>query len=222
MATPITLGPRDFFSKSAAKTYIGSEILHRYGVGVPIDNQEHIEVLMDVLFLKDNADEKIGGGINYFYVEHTSKFRDYVSPDALTLVIRHIDPNERDVDFGYTATIDGADSAAKVKDALRHEAEPLRDRFKFGHFASGEVVHDIEGEPMTEHDQAEVRYGSPTWGEMTFAFAHVHGGWDAIETTSGDGDAQIGRRLVDDGLRTSWLEYWTDNADPILKKKSKA
>lgn len=219
MAIKVTLGPRDFPSKTVAKDYIKVEILHAYNIGDPITDHEHVAVLMDVLRMKENAAEKIGNGIDHFYVDHTSRFENYVSPDARTLVIHHTDPAEEDVDFGYTKVIDGGGQVVAVKDALRHEALGERDAFKFSYFASGGTVYDMAGEPMTSHDEAEVRYGSPSWGALTYDFVQEHGGWDAIETTSGEGEPQVGRRLADSRLRDDWIEYYRANADPELWKK---
>lgn len=219
MAISVSLGPRDFPSKSIAKTYISTEILHHYPIGDPITDPEHIAVLMDVLRMKDNADEKIGSGIDYFYVDRTSRFENYVAADARTFVIRHTDPAEEDVDFGYTRVIDGGGHVAAVKDALRHEALAQRDAFKFSHFSGGGTVYDVAGEPMTGHEEAEVRYGSPSWGALTYAFVKEQGGWAAIQTTSGDGEAQVGRRLTDASVRDAWIAYYEANADPELWKK---
>ena len=80
-------------------------------------------------------------------------------------------------------------------------------------------MYDMAGEPLSSHDEAEVRYGSPSWGALTFGFAREQGGWNAIETTSGDGEAQVGRRLKDDSVRDAWIEYYDANADPQLWKK---
>lgn len=219
MPHQIELGPRTFASKTTAKAYVRSEILHSYELGEPITNPEHVGVLEAIVLRKPNAGEKIGDGIAHFYVESTRRFRSYAREEHRTLVIHHANGDEPDVDFSYEKAIDGEGQVDFVDDALRQEAQGLRDGFKFSSFDSGGTVYDYRGEPMTHHSEAEVRYGVPSWAKLVYDFVQSEGGWDAIQTTSGDGDAQIGRRLVDEDVRQRWLEHWHSNADPYLLKK---
>lgn len=217
---PVELGSRTFPSKTVAKTYIRTEILHGYAIGVPISNPEHIAVLLDALRRKENAAEKIGGGIDYFFVELTSRFRNYVQPDARTLAIRHTNPSEQDVDFGYESAIDDSTEVDHAKEALRYAVADLRDEFKFAQFAGGATPLGADGAPISKHEDSEVRYENPDWGKLTADFADTVGGWAAIETHSGDGQgAQIGRRLISGYVQGQWRDYYSAYANPVLHRK---
>lgn len=217
---PVELGSRMFPSKAIAKTYIRTEILNGYPLRRPIDNAEHIEVLLDVLRRKPNAAEKIGDGIDHFYVDSTSRFRNYVRPDAKTIVIHRV--RGEDVDFGYERVIDGSSDIDYAKEALRFEIEDLRDAFKFSRFDNGVAFDEETGDEIADHSEAEVRYREPSWGRLTADFAESIGGWGQIQTHSGDGQAQIGRRLTSPEIRVAWREYWSGNANPVLVHKHHA
>ena len=132
---PVSLGPRDFPTKGAAKTYVSTEILHGYPVGVPITKEDHIDVPFDILRRKENSAEKIGTGIDHFYVDYTQKFKNYVAADSKTIVVHRT--SGEDVDFGYGRIIDGSTIVDYVKDALRGALLDYRDDFKFSRFAGG-------------------------------------------------------------------------------------
>lgn len=216
----VELGARTFPTKTVAKSYIRTEILHAYSIGDPIRDPEHVDVLFDVLRRKDNAAEKIGGGIDYFYVDHTSRFRDYVSSDARTLVIRHTSPHEVDVDFGYERVIDDSSDVDYAKQALRYAIQDKRDAFKFSHFEDGQKPLDTDGDPIESHEDSEVRYENPDWGRLTADFAESQGGWVAIDTHSGDGTGpQIGRRLISDTIAARWRDFYDAHANPALRRK---
>jgi hypothetical protein len=216
----VELGSRTFPTKGIAKTYIRTEILRAYPIGEPISDPEHVAVLMDVLRRKENAAEKIGSGINYFYVDLTSRFRSYVRADARTIVIHHRSANEVDVDFGYERVIDDSSDVDYAKEALRHAVQDRRDDFKFSHFLDGATPLDQHGTPIESHEHAEIRYVDPDWGQLTSDFAASEGGWVVLETHSGDGvEAQIGRRLISDYLAGKWRDYYDANANPVLSRK---
>lgn len=216
---PVQIGSHLFASKSVAKSYVSMEILHAYAPGTPITDPDHIDTLFDILRRKRNAAEKIGTGIDHFYVTHTSNFRSYVRPDALTIAIHRT--TGRDVDLGYGKAIDNSSEVDHAKDALRHAVQDLRDGFKFSHFGSGSPAYDEEGIELNSHDDSEVRYRNPSWGKLTGDFADSEGGWVNVETHSGGGtNPLVGRRLVSEGQLDRWREYYRANAVPVLSRKA--
>ncbi|GAB2975873.1 DCL family protein [Frigoribacterium salinisoli] len=214
---PISLASHDFANKTAAKCWVSTEILNAAPLMVPITNPDHIDVLTDLLMRKDDADEKIGTGIKYFYVDLTHKFKTYAAKDLRTFVVQR---DEGPVDFGFIKAVDGNSAAAKVRDALRSEILDLRDDFKDSHFEDGKTaVSAVTGEVIARREDAEVRYSNPSWTQLTSDFATTRGGWDAIATHTGNGGIQIGRRLLDGADATAWRDYWLSNAVPIITKK---
>lgn len=218
MRHPVELGPRTFPSKIVARDYVSTEILHGYAIGVPITDPEHVGVLEAVVHRKLNAAEKIGGGIDYFYVAETRSFRPEAKAEDRCIAIHHLDATEPDVDCSYVKAIAGDEQVQFVTDALREGARPLRDAFRASAFSSTPTF-DFYGTPLTTLHEAEVRYLSPSWGQLVLDFVQSEGGWSAVETTSGAGAPLIGRRLVDPDVLDRWHAFWRAHADPILVKK---
>jgi hypothetical protein len=218
MAHPIELGGMTFVSKTAAKQYIKEKILDGYPIGEDVSDPDHIAILMDVLMMKEDPARKMGEGMRFF-IDDKKRYGYYVQAGTPTIAIRYSTGEPED--FGYTKTVDGAGPMQYVKDALRHEARPLHDQMRFGAFSSGSpVFSEINGEEIDSVEDSEVRYHDPSWGELTGGFVATQGGWEKIETTSGDRTGgQLGRRLVSDKVRDEWLDYHRANANPYLRHK---
>ena len=218
-AQRVSIGSHDFASKGIAITWMSQTILGGYDIGETITDPDHIDVLEDLLARKENAAEKIGTGIVYWYIGRTSDFGRYVSSDAKTVAIHRT--SGPDVDFGYTRIIKESAEIEYAKDALRHEILDLRDAFKFGRFGKGVPVYsDLTGEQIANAEDSEVRYRDPSWGKLTKDFAESVGGWPAIESHSGEGQGgQIGRRLVSEKIAEKWRDYYEQNANPVLTHK---
>lgn len=210
------MGPRAFPNRTVAKTYMSTEILNGYDVGDEISNPEHVAILNDLLRRKPSEAEKVGPGIDHWFVDLTSNYRDYVRKDARTIAIRQTDGTR--MDFGYTKVIDEGGHVDDVKEALRYAVQDKRDAIKFGAFDSPPVV-DEQGDVIADPSECEVRYTGPTWGELTADFADSLGGWDNIETHSGQGVAQVGQRLSSEEVSDRWREYYDDHAVPHITRK---
>ncbi|WP_094114544.1 DCL family protein [Clavibacter michiganensis] len=101
-ATPSML----FSSRSKAKNYIRDNILHAYPVRVRIPVGEHDQLLREVLALHSDAEEKIGSGIDYFYIEETWRLlgKEAVSRKQRAIIVVRKDGTERD--WSYLHVID--------------------------------------------------------------------------------------------------------------------
>lgn len=220
----ITLGKKTFLTKTAAKDWVSKQILHGNNLGDAITDTEQIEVLDDLLSRKDSYKEKVGPGVQFYFVDRKSKYDSNVRKTDLTLAIRHVDDEagETDVDFGYGKVIEGATAKSDVSDALRNEAVAKRDAFKFGSFSKGKTpICTSTGVPIASEGDAEVRYANPSWDELITGFADAEGGFSSIATHSGHGGPQVGRRLTSDEVRERWLAYWDSHAKPELHAKVK-
>jgi hypothetical protein len=217
-SNPIELGNFPFHNKDKAKVYIRTEIFRDYPLRAQIDNPGYIALLDDVLRLKPNADDAEGVGIDYFFVALKSDFHDEAEPDAKVIAIHRFDHSEDDLE--YERVLDGSSEIVAVKDALRREVTSLESEYRSGRFDGGrEVSSDIDAEPIATPEDSEVRYGDPTWGQLTQGFASQMGGWNRISTHVGNGSSQIEQRLVDEAVREAWVDYHRANAHMLLTLK---
>lgn len=219
MAIPFVTPSRIFRSRAAAKNYVRDEILHAYPLRTRIPAGAHHQLLTEVLELHSDADEKIGPGIDHFYVEETWRLagREAVGRDQRAIIAVRTDGTERD--WSYHHVIDQPTTAANVKSALAFALDTGRLARRDADFASGEpVICTLTGEIIAQKHQADTRHLKPTWSEITAGFALEHGGWGAIETHSGNGSIFVGRDIEDVALREAWLSYYEEHANPVYVK----
>lgn len=209
-----------FRSRTAAKDYIRDNILRAYEVRTRIPPGPHDQLLREVLSMHSDAEEKIGPGVDYFYIEETWRLpgKEAVGRDKRAIIATRIDGTDRD--WSYWHVIDQPSEAANVKSALAFALEEGRLRRRDADFSAGmPAVHcALTGELITQKHQADTRHLSPTWSELTQGFADASGGWSAIETHSGDGYVFVGRDVEDESLRKRWLDYYEANANPVYVK----
>lgn len=207
-----------FKNRTAAKNYIRDEILHSYPVHTRIPAGSHHQLLVEVLELHSDAEEKIGPGIDHFYVEETWRLpgRYAVARDQRAIIVVRTDGEERD--WSYHHVIDRPHAAANVKSALTFALDEDRIARRDATFAAGPVACAVTGETINQKHQADTRHLDPTWNELTTGFASAHGGWEAIETHSGNGVIFVGRDIEDTALRDAWLSYYAAHARPVYVK----
>ena len=187
-------------------------------MGEPIRRGLHHQLLSEVLELHPNADEKIGPGIDYFYVEETWRLpgKEAVGRDQRAILVVRTDGEQRD--WSYTHVIDRPTPAANVKSALAFALETGRLARRDADFAAGPVVCAVTGDLIAQKHQADTRHLNPTWHELTTGFVSLHGGWESIETHSGNGGVFVGRDIEDEALRDKWLQYYATHARPVYVK----
>jgi hypothetical protein len=159
-----------------------------------------------------NASEKIGNGIEYFYIGRTiDGGRTGISADAIGFWINRLD--QEPVDFSFLTAIRQPSFANDVKDALRTAARPLRDQYFDARFSTDAVDHtsDLTGKPLHQAN-SQVIYLDPVWNELVNGFVEAEGGWSELEVSHGDGLVLIGGSLRDRAQEARWLEYHRSNA----------
>ncbi|MEV8274325.1 DCL family protein [Microbacterium sp. NPDC077184] len=222
MTIPVVLPSFRWPSKKAA--FDAFRLLHTGGPYAAYDritDPSHDLMLREALDLHPEASEKIGGGVDYFYVGLTSdgdKFN--VRPDATGIWIKRVDGSE--VDFSYRTCIQNHTEESDAKEGLRLAVEDRRlsyrdDRIKAGTFAS-----DVSGIVFSDRNEGQVIYDEPSWGQLTYRFAEAEGGWDRILVHSGHGGILIGSHLMDTGVHTRWLEFYDRYANRRLATASEA
>lgn len=208
-----------FRSRAAAKNYIRDEIARHYPLRTPIPRGTHHQLLAEMLELHSDAEEKIGPGIDHFYVEETWRLpgRHAVARDHRAIIVVRTDGEERD--WSYYHVIDSPTPVANVKSAFAFALDKPRIDRRDADFATGELIYcAVTGDVIAQKHQADTRHLDPTWHELTSGFVQEHGGWEAIETHSGNGFVFVGRDIEDVALRDAWLSYYADHANPVYVK----
>lgn len=218
MAKPVVLPSRTFRTRSAAKEFCREIHNSKYAPGEVVSDLEDDSVLRDLVALHPRADEKTGDGIAEFFITFTSEGdREHVRGGQTGIWIRDVHGDVRD--FSYNTAIDDPTERAIVKEALRNEIMEMREQLRESVFVTGPVICPRSGIIMNRWDQAAVVYENPTWSALTAAFAASAGGWDSLETHTGDGAVQIGRQLRHRAQAALWRTFWQVNADPVIVSK---
>lgn len=207
-AQPVTLDSFSWPTQTAALNAF-KDILRNsgYGVGDIIDDPIHDLMLREVVDRHPDRDEKVGPGIDHFFIGLTADGgRVAVRPDAIGIWIRHTDGQP--VDFSYQTAVRGGNLKTDAKEAMRLAVEDARFTHRDAIFAAGGPVHsDLTGATFASRSEAQVIYLSPSWGQLTYRFAESEGGWAAIATHSGHGGVLVGGGFEDLALRQRWLAF---------------
>jgi hypothetical protein len=218
MAKPVVLPSRTFMTRSEAKDFCRTIHNITYAPGENVTDPDDFAVLMDLVRQHPTADEKIGPGIQDFFVQYTSYGdRAHVAHAQTGIWIRDIEGQERD--FSYNTCIDQPDEMAVVKDALRNSIADLREAFREAAFTHTTVTCPRTGKVMTDWNEAALVYENPSWADLTSAFAATEGGWNQVVTDAGRGEVQIGRLLQDNGQTERWRQFWKSKAKTVLVSK---
>jgi hypothetical protein len=221
-AITVTLPSFTWPTKGAALSAF--RLLHTggpYAVYDRIVDPGHDLMLREVLDLHPDAAEKIGPGVDYFYVGLTrdgDKFN--VRPGATGIWIKRTDGSE--VDFSYRTCINNHSDESDAKEGLRLAVEDRRLAYRASRIAAGTFVSDVSGASLVGRDDAYVIYDDPAWGQLTYRFAENEGGWDKILVHSGNGAVVIGSHLLNTGVEARWLEFWDEHANVKLATPSEA
>lgn len=192
-----------------------------YAVHDRISGPAHDLMLREVLDLHPDAAEKIGVGVDYFFVGLTrdgDKFN--VRPDATGIWIKRVDGSE--VDFSYRTCINHHTPESDAKEGLRLAVESRRLEYRQARIDSGTFASDISGTVFAAREDGYVIYDDPSWGQLTFRFAESEGGWDRILVDSGLGAVQIGSHLMDAGVHDRWLSFYDTHANRTLATASES
>lgn len=208
MAIAIHLDSFTWPSKAAAeKTFqaiLRSSIYDTYD---RISDPLHDRMLRELLDRHPDAAEKIGCGVDYFYIGKTSDGdKVNVPADAIGIWIKRTDGTA--VDFSYLTAIRSHTPKSAAKEGLRLAVDDTRLAYRAQRFEDGmPVPSDLTDQPIASRDQAHVIYLEPTWGQLTYRFAETEGGWEAILVHSGNGSVKIGSEILDPEVKARWIEF---------------
>jgi hypothetical protein len=195
------IGPREYPSKKAAQEAV-RDVLYGYSVGSIVDKEEDHLLLLDLLDLHEEADAKIGTGVEAFAIAPPLK-----GPYPGFEVIR---TDGTRIDFSYLACLTPPTYRQQVRAAMRLEAEANSTAYLTSRAEANTLVSDESGRALDVTDTHVSHYRGPSFAELAAAFAHDAGGWDAIElTTSSD----RGRgQFTDRQLAERWRAYHQEHA----------
>lgn len=222
MAIPVVLPSFQWRTKTDALAAF--RFLHTGGPYAPYDritDPTHDLMLRELLDLHPDAAEKIGGGVDHFFVGLTrdgDKFN--VRPNATGIWIRRTNGDE--VDFSYRTCINEHTPESDAKEGLRLAIEDRRLDYREARIDDETFASDISGAVFAEREDGHVIYESPTWGQLTYRFAESEGGWHRVLVHSGDGAVQIGSHLMDVGVHERWLAFYDEHAHRFLATASEA
>jgi len=219
MAKPIVLDTFSFPTQGAALDFVRDEILNAYAMGETVSDVNHDRLLRELNDRHKDSAEKSGVGIAEFFIRRTESDGVYpVGANARGIWIRRIDGSE--VDWSYHTAIKRPGVKTNLKDALRSAVNERRIAFREAAFKRGGVTCALTGAPLAEIRDADVIYRNPSWSELVEGFVATMGGWRAIETNSGFGQALIGGRISDPNALEAWLCHYGDHANPMLVRNN--
>ncbi|MFC0313703.1 DCL family protein [Gordonia phosphorivorans] len=224
VSIPVVLDNFAWPTRSAAEAAFRSILRNSgYAVGDVITDPVHHQMLLEVLDRHPDHLEKIGPGVEEFFVARTRDASGvFVGANAIGIWIRRTDGDE--IDFSYRTAIHQPSPRSDAKEALRTEVDDRRQAFREHRFGTGEtVLSDLSGVPTGDVRDAQVIYLAPTWGQLTYRFAELEGGWTRLAVAPAfAGVAAVGSRLEDRDQATRWLAFHAQYADLGLASASEA
>ncbi|MFG2463370.1 DCL family protein [Streptomyces sp. NPDC048523] len=195
------IGSREYPSKKAAQEAV-RDVLYGYSVGSTVDQEADHLLLLDLLDMHEEADAKIGVGVEAFAIAPPLQ-----GPYPGFEVIR---TDGTRIDFSYLACLKPPSYRQQVSSAMRVEVKDDVSAYFTSRVAANTLLSDESGRTLDIADTHVSYYRGPSFAELAAAFAHDVGGWDAIElTTSSD----PGRgKFTDRALAERWREYHQEHA----------
>jgi hypothetical protein len=203
---PVTLGRFTFPSKQAAKAAL-REIRDRHQDGVPILEEDAVDILLEVVAAHPQAKEKVGAGIRGFFVGKAPEF------STRCFYLRRIDGS--DTEFSWNETITPTKSIDRLRMACRNAIEDQKTGFKDAKWPWSDIqprVCPITGEPFSR-SEAHVDHQPPRTLKSLVA------AWLAVENLAVDevqidhiGDLRSVDTFAKSDQRESWRTYHRDHA----------
>lgn len=204
-AKPVQIGAICYPTKKAAKDSYRS-IRDGYEDGVQLNQIDH-QLLLDLIMVHPEAEQKAGVGISHFTVERDQEFG-----TTRHFTIHRTDGSSTDVSFN--SAIDGRNPRKDRLEALRRAIAVQITDFKNAEFAKTEThTCPLSGQPITQ-DSYHVDHVAPK------DFHQLVADWlvasdiilEAIETTPPQ-DNQYVCEMTNNAQRESWASYHQQHAE---------
>lgn len=195
------IGSREYPSKKAAQEAVRG-VLYGYSVGNIVDQEADHLLLLDLLDLHEQADVKIGVGVESFVIAPPLQ-----GPYPGFEVIR---TDGTRIDFSYLACLKPPSYRQQVCAAMRVEVKDDVSAYFTARVTANTLVSDESGRALDITDTHVSYYRGPSFVELAAAFAHEAGGWAAIELTTSSAPGR--GQFTDRQLAKRWCEYHQEHA----------
>jgi hypothetical protein len=195
------IGHRRYRTKGEAKEAV-REVLYRYNVGSIVDQDDDHSLLLDLLDMHHEADDKIGPGVEAFAIAPPQR-----GPYPGFEVIR---TDGSRIDFSYQTCLKPPTYRQQVMNVMRDEIKSTINAYFESRKTVGSLVSDQSGTPLDSSNTAVSYFQGPSFVDIAEEFAETVGGWEAIELTPST-EPGLGK-LKDRGLAERWYNHHQEHA----------
>ncbi|MCQ6557017.1 DCL family protein [Streptomyces sp. C10-9-1] len=195
------IGQRWYRTKGAAQEAV-REVLYRYDVGSTVDQEDDHLLLLDLLDMHPEADDKIGSGVEAFAIAPPQR-----GPHPGFEVIR---TDGSRIDFSYLTCLKPPTHRQQVLNVMRDEVKATANAYFEARKAAGSLISDESGAPLESTDTAVAYFRGPSFNGIAREFADSLGGWEAIELTSSS-EKGLGK-FRDRDLAERWFVHHQERA----------
>ncbi|MEU0222446.1 DCL family protein [Streptomyces sp. NPDC006265] len=195
------IGHRRYRTKGDAQEAV-QKVLYRYSVGSIVDQQEDHLLLLDLLNMHREAEDKIGPGVEAFAIAPPPR-----GPYPCFEVVR-VDGSR--IDFSYKDCLKPKTYRQQVLNVMRDEVKSTINTYFDSRKQVGTLVSDLSGTTLTSSDTAVSYFGGPSFNDIAVEFADSVGGWETIELTPST-EPGLGR-FRDRDLAEQWFTYHQEHA----------
>ncbi|GLX51235.1 hypothetical protein Shyhy01_41850 [Streptomyces hygroscopicus subsp. hygroscopicus] len=195
------IGHRRYRTKGEAKEAV-REVLYRYNVGSIVDQEDDHLLLLDLLDMHHEADDKIGPGVEAFAIAPPQR-----GPYPGFEVIR---TDGSRIDFSYQTCLKPPTYRQQVMNVMRDEIKSTINAYFESRKTVGLLVSDQSGTPLDSSNTAVSYFQGPSFVDIAEEFAETVGGWEAIELTPST-EPGLGK-LKDRVLAERWLNHHQEHA----------
>jgi len=196
-----SIGHRRYRTKGDAKEAV-REVLYQYTVGSIVDQEDHHLLLLDLLDMHHEADDKIGPGVEAFAIAPPQR-----GPYPGFEVIR---TDGSRIDFSYQTCLKPPTYRQQVMNVMRDEVKSAINTYFESRKTIGSLVSDQSGTPLNSSNTAVSYFRGPSFVDIAEEFAKTVGGWEAIELTSST-EPGLGR-FKDRDLAERWFSHHQERA----------
>jgi hypothetical protein len=180
------------------------DLLSCYEPGDFVVDTEHAQFLRDLLDRHPERDQKVGCGLEAFFVDVAHPHR------TNCFWIRRVDGTT--TDFSFVQCVRPPTPEQDARDALRAEVRDQVDAFRRSRFCSSSPVRcEITGAVLS-HDTCHVDHESPKFRELVDQFAASEGRALSDFATSPTADGVTTETLVDRALAARWKNFHAERA----------